>query len=255
MQLFSKISGSGEPLVILHGLFGQADNLAVLAKAASQHYKVIQFDLRNHGQSPHHDVLDYASMANDVLTSLNSLDIQHCHLFGHSMGGKVAMQLALNQPTLVRSLIIEDIAPVTYPDRHSQIIKTLKAININTIKNRQHVLNELSESIDDATSQFLLKGLKKSHEQWHWQFNLTAIEQNYHNICAFPRHSKQFNRPTLFIKGGLSDYITQNNYNSIDNYFPLAKFKIIQGAGHWAHAEKPNIMNKIVLDFLQKQAE
>lgn len=253
MQLNYKQNGSGDPIVILHGLFGQADNLDPLARSLTSEYQVIQFDLRNHGQSPHHPQHSYPDMANDVLENLSQLNIDCFHLLGHSMGGKVAMQIALTHAKRVKSLIVEDISPIDYPDRHSKIISAMQAVNLEEIKNRQQAAQQLQQTIDPATCQFLLKSLKLIEQKWVWQFNLDALAAQYPQICGFPTHNKEYISPCLFIKGGNSDYITQDNFNSIDNYFPLAKFKIVQGAGHWIHAEKPNVMNKIVLDFLQKQ--
>ncbi|EWH09969.1 hydrolase [Catenovulum agarivorans DS-2] len=254
MQLNYSQVGSGANVVLLHGLFGNADNLAQLAKALSAQYLVTSIDLRNHGNSPHSSAHSYQDMATDIQQTLEALNIDSCHLFGHSMGGKAAMYFALHHPTMVNSLIVEDIAPVTYPNRHQEVFNALTQIELASLTSRAQAVKQLSQSIDSVgICQFLAKSLYKSNDTWQWKMNLPVLEKAYPEIAGFPSDiPNTYQGPTLFIKGMDSDYISTEHKTEIQQRFPTAHVKVIQGAGHWIHAEKPNIFNKIVADFLQK---
>ena len=246
--------GQGDHIVLIHGLFGSLENLNMVAKNLSQHYCVTSVDVRNHGSSFHQEGMNYTDLAQDVVNLLDALSIESCHVLGHSMGGKIAMQIALTSPQRVNKLLIADIAPVEYPAHHLTIIKGLQSIDLTQVKKRKDADNQLANYVDEiGVRQFLLRNIA-TNDQGLFQFkcNLNNIEQGYQQIMKAhdTQHGQQFNGKALFIKGGNSDYIKAEHQNIITELFPNAKAKIIQGAGHWLHAEKTIAFNKVVLDFL-----
>lgn len=254
MKLHHQIYGSGSPLIILHGLFGTLENWGSQIKTLAESYQVIAVDLRNHGRSPHTDVMDYNAMANDVIELLDDLSLTDVNIMGHSMGGKVAMQIALNHPERLRKLIIVDISPVVYQAHHDDVFKGLFSIDLNHIKSRTEADRTLAQQVSDPSVRaFLLKNLyRDEHKIFNWRMNLPTLAQTYANLRQAP-HGVPFTGETLFIKGANSDYILPDHRELILCLFPLATYKLIEGAGHWPHAEKPSIFTKLVLNFLQPQ--
>ncbi|NRA55164.1 MAG: alpha/beta fold hydrolase [Gammaproteobacteria bacterium] len=253
MLLNYKIEGNGEPVVLIHGLFGALDNLGALARYLSQSFQVISVDLVNHGLSKHQSETNYSSMASDVIALLDSLSLDQVSVVGHSMGGKVAMELALAYSNRIAALVVADIAPVSYSNRHGLVFKGLKSVDLINLKNRKQAQQVLEQAgIETGVSLFLLKNLVKTASGFGWRFNLDAIEQAYPAIIGSLPSKGQYQGPTLFIKGELSDYITAEHRPEIMKYFPAATAKIIQGTSHWLHAEKPSAFNKIVLNFIEK---
>jgi len=256
MTLNFKRIGSGQPVILIHGLFGNLDNLGRLARHLSEHFDVISIDLPNHGLSPHITSIDYLSLSQSLNDLILSLALTNVHVVGHSMGGKVAMQFSLDHPQLVKSLTVADIAPVTYSNRHSKIFTALKAVNLSTLTNRNQAMEIVTgHGIDAGTAQFLLKNLAKNEDGFFWRCNIDNLQQNYPKIIAGLSGEKTFEGATLFIKGEKSDYILSDHRPLIMQYFPKANAKIIQGTGHWLHAEKPASFNKIVNDFIHKNSD
>lgn len=241
------------PVVLLHGLFGSLENLNIIAKTLSEHFDVINLDLRNHGQSPHSDVHNYSSMAQDVIDTLAHLNIEQAYLVGHSMGGKVAMQVAHSFPNRVKKLVVLDIAPIKYHSRHDRIIEALKLVEQNNVASRGEADEIMSQFISEVgVRQFLLKSLSKNEDgQLVWRFNLSAITTQYSQIIDNIDANDSCLCETLFVKGSQSDYILAEHREPIAKLFPNSKGKVIHGAGHWLHAEKPIAVNKSILDFLQ----
>jgi esterase len=255
-QLNYQQIGKGEHIVLIHGLFGSLENLNMVAKSLSHHYCVTSVDVRNHGSSFHKENMDYQVLAQDVINLLDNLSINDCHLLGHSMGGKIAMKIALSFPDRVRKLIIADIAPVKYPAHHLTIIKGLQAIDLTKVHKRKDADSQLAEYVtDNSVRPFLLRNIVLN-EQGKFQFkcNLNYIEQGYQQIMQSISNPSEvaFKKDTLFIKGANSDYILPEHQQDISLLFPKAKAKIIQGAGHWLHAEKTVAFNKIVEGFLSQ---
>ncbi len=239
------------PVVLIHGLFGSYENLGVIARSLSEQYQVINVDVRNHGRSDHSDQMNYALMAADLAQTLDALTVPRAALLGHSMGGKLAMEFALTYPERATKLILADIAPVSYPPRHDTIIAALKAVDLPALTSRTDADKQLATNIKEAgVRQFLLKSLDKDGEQFAWRFNLKALAQNYAELIAAPLADGQYNGPVLFIKGGDSDYILPEHKPRIMQLFPNAQAKIIQGTGHWLHAEKPAAFTRLVQEFL-----
>jgi esterase len=248
--------GQGEPLLILHGLFGTLDNWQTIAKELSAHFSVFIVDLRNHGRSPHTEgVFDYDVMAEDVAQFMQQNWLYEARVIGHSMGGKVAMQLALSYPDLVKKLVVMDIAPKVYRNGHDEIFAALFGLDLHTLKDRKEAEQFLMQKLnnDTGTVQFLLKNLSRKPATegggFEWKMNLQAIFDNYPNILknvagdAFPKE-------TLFIRGGNSRYIIDADIEAIHTLFPKALVETIDGAGHWVHANKPKELYDSLMLFL-----
>ena len=254
---FRQYSDSGPPLLVLHGLFGSQANWGWHNRRLASIHAVYGLDLRNHGDSPHSEVLDYPAMAADLKLLVAEQDLAACALLGHSMGGKVAMQLALDAPELVRRLVVVDIAPVDYPsqaDGHDQIIAAMKNLDTAGLASRGEADVLLREFIaESSTRQFILTNLVRNRQGesgFRWRLNLDAIEKNYHTLRTGPAPGGAYEGPCLFIKGERSDYIMPEHEAAIREQFPSALIKVIPGSGHWVHAEKPQTLYKIVADFL-----
>jgi esterase len=243
--------GSGRPLIILHGLLGSLDNWHALGKRLGSAFMVLAVDQRNHGRSPHSDVFTYAAMADDVLELLDHRRITSAHVLGHSMGGKTAMQLALSRPDRVDKLVVVDIAPRAYPRLHDEILDALMLIDLPAFDSRQQVDDELSKKIPDfAVRQFLMKNLARtSAGGFIWKANLPAIYANYAGIAQEISSPRPFPNPTLFIKSNRSGYVLDSDAPSIKSLFPRGQITGVD-AGHWIHAEAPDLFYDIVLRFL-----
>ena len=249
-------SDSGVPVLVLHGLFGSLSNWGWHCKQLAQQYAVYGVDLRNHGDSPHSNQLDYQVMADDVRELIVRLGLKYCCIVGHSMGGKVAMQLALNFPDLVEKLVIVDIAPVSYPenaDRHMCVLAGMDAVKLNEIKSRAEAEVTLRDYIsEEATRKFLLTNLVRNKKGlFEWRLHKDSIRENHANLRAGLTATKSFFKPVLFVKGSLSPYIKSEHEGQIKEFFPAASVKLIMDAGHWLHAEQPQALQKILLKFLQ----
>jgi esterase len=246
-----KQSGSGESLVLIHGLFGSLENLNMVAKELSDSYCITNVDVRNHGFSFHENSMDYPTLAQDIIDTLDHLNIDSAYILGHSMGGKIAMQVALDFPDRVKKLIVADISPVQYPPHHNQIIAGLQSIDLSKINNRKQADEQLSNYVDEiGIRQFLLRNLYKKDEELLFKCNLEFIAQCYQQIIQGYQGNNSFNKPTLFIKGSESNYINEEHRAIISQLFPKSKAKVIHGAGHWLHAEKTSTFNKSVTIFL-----
>ncbi len=244
--------GNGKDIILIHGLFGRLENLNMVAKALSESYHVTSVDVRNHGDSFHDNVMDYPSMAQDVVELMQHLAINSAIVLGHSMGGKIAMELALTMPERVEKLIVADIAPVEYPPHHREIIAGLKSIDLTAVSKRKDADNQLSKYVDNiGVRQFLLGNLSNENGQYSFKCNIDNIAKNYPNIMKTYQGSNTYSGPTLFIKGANSDYILPEHRTEIVRLFPQSRARVIQGAGHWLHAEKTAAFNRSVISFLE----
>ncbi|MDZ7869673.1 MAG: alpha/beta fold hydrolase [Rheinheimera sp.] len=251
MILHTDITGQGTPLLLIHGLFGSNENLGMIARLLASQFRVINVDLRNHGRSGHSNELSYALMAQDLIETMDALQIPAAAVLGHSMGGKAAMQLALSQPDRVSKLVLADISPVVSQARHVGILEALNRVELASLTDRKQADAQLQTAISDAgTRAFLLKSLVKGEHGFQWRFNLAALTAQYQQVLATPSATGPYSGPTLFIKGGNSDYLQPEHQAYIRQLFPEVKAKIIEGTGHWLHAEKPAAFAKITADFL-----
>ncbi len=235
------------PLVLVHGLFGQGKNLSAVARNMAQTHYVLSVDLRNHGSAPWDDVHDYPSMAEDLYESFASFGA--IDLMGHSMGGKAAMVLALSKPEFVKSLLVADIAPVSYAHSHLSYIEAMRGLDLSKVKTRRDADALLAHAIDDAgVRAFLLHSLKTG-EKPYWQNNLDALEQAMDLVIGWPEIEAQYEGRTLFVGGENSDYIDAEGREAIKRDFPRAKVMMIKNAGHWIHVEQPQIFSDIMRRF------
>jgi pimeloyl-ACP methyl ester carboxylesterase len=252
MKLFFQEYGTGQPLVILHGLLGSLDNWHTLSRTFADSFRVLAVDLRNHGRSPHSDLFTYEAMAEDLTELLDHLKIPSAHLLGHSMGGKTAMQFALSNPSRVDRLIVVDIAPREYPRLHDEILDALASVNLNAAASRQHVDDELwKKNPDFPVRRFLMKNLTRdSAGAFLWKANLQAITNNYIEIAREITSTLPFPKPTLFVKADQVSYVLDSDIPMIKKLFPKAQIVGVN-AGHWIHAEAPTVFADIVMSFLR----
>ncbi|MFN7138027.1 MAG: alpha/beta fold hydrolase [Limisphaerales bacterium] len=253
MELNFFTCGEGYPLVVLHGLFGSSDNWQTLSKKFGEHYRVFALDLRNHGSSPHEDRFDYPALAADVREFLDAQQISEALVLGHSMGGKTAMQLAATWPERVKKLVVADIGIKGYPPHHTHILHALSRLDLPRYANRSEMDQALAADLaEPALRSFLLKNVTRDENgKFAWKNNLRAIREQYENIIAALELPTPFTGPTLFIRGSKSDYILPEDETSIRSRFPNAQFAVMEGAGHWLHAERPQEFFDVVMNFLR----
>lgn len=241
VDLFHRRSGQGTPVVVLHGLFGSSDNWGSIGKALSADHDVVLVDQRDHGRSPHTDHVDYPSMAEDVHALVERLGLRDIVLVGHSMGGKAAMYFAHQWPELVKHLVSVDMGPREYPlSNQAPILEALLSSDVANKASRKDVEQHLAKYVPEpGVQQFLLKSLYwETPERLAWRFNVPVIARDIHNIlAAAPAATIQV--PTLFIRGGQSDYITRADVPAIKEQFPNSRLETVDYAGHWVHAQAP----------------
>ncbi len=254
-DIFYRQSGSTQApvLIAIHGLFGSLDNLGVVVRQLSEHYCVYSLDLPNHGRSAHTDTITLASMAEMIVQWMSDLSIDKAHFLGHSLGGKVAMEIALRYPEKVDKIVVADIAPVAYEHRHQDVFDAFNAVDLQNLTSRADADKSMQPHVAEmSTRSFLLKNLEKKDGVWSWRMNLTGLIQAYPAlIAANSTDLGAHNGPMLFIKGELSSYILPEHRDQILSLFPNASVKVINDTRHWLHAEKPDIFAGIVKRFLQ----
>jgi esterase len=252
MELFFREYGAGQPLLILHGLFGSSDNWLTQAKILSAKYKVYTVDQRNHGLSPHDESFDYASMVDDLVEFIDHHQLKNLIVLGHSMGGKAAMNLAVAHPDKLEKLIVVDIAPRQYDLEHYVIVDGLKAIPIDTLASRNDADQILSAYVPEHdVRQFLLKNLQRKAEGgFSWKINLSVIVQKLSNIGLDLQFPGTFVKPTLFVRGAKSHYIRDEDRIHIKEVFPKSSL-ITMDTGHWVQAEKPVEFVDVVMRWLE----
>jgi pimeloyl-ACP methyl ester carboxylesterase len=251
MKLNFRKYGEGTPLIILHGVFGSSDNWQTLGKDFSEHFTTYLVDQRNHGKSPHSDTFDYEVMAEDINELMSDEGLDRAFIMGHSMGGKTAMKFASLYPEKVEKLIVVDISPRFYPPHHQIILQGFRSVNLDQLESRKQADDEMAEVIHSVMiRQFLLKNLSRDNNGFSWKINLDAIEANIGNIGKGLDEQEGYTEETLFIGGSKSDYITEADHADIKARFPKARIEMVDGAGHWVHAEKPRKLYELVVEFL-----
>ena len=250
MDLYYREYGQGTPLIIVHGLFGCADNWHSQAKKIAEYFHVIVVDVRNHGESPWSDDFNYKIIAKDISALVEKLNIQKYYLVGHSMGGKAAMHLSQMDASKLKGLIVVDIGIKEYKPRHEHILKGIHSIPLNKINRRSEAEKFLIKEIKEpGIRQFLLKNLYWIEKgRLAWRINVNVLEKEMPEILsALPQGEVMV--PTLFIRGGDSDYILDEDVIEIENQFPDSEVKTISNAGHWVHADAPDDFIDSVLSF------
>lgn len=244
---------SGRPVVLAHGLFGQARNLGGLARRLAQDgRRVVSVDMRNHGNSPWSDDHSYHAMAADLAEVIRSLG-GRADLVGHSMGGKAAMVLALTQSDLLRRLVVLDIAPVAYTHSQTYLIDAMEAIDLNGVRLRSQADELLAQHVREAgVRAFLLQSLDVQSDPPRWKMNLQALRQHMDQLIGWPGDldGKQFYNPTVVIAGAESDYVTDDGRGALRKHFPLGRIIRIPKAGHWLHADAPDETAGAVCGYL-----
>lgn len=243
-SLYTKTYGdpASRAIVLLHGLFGSSTNFGSIARQLADDLHVIVPDLRNHGQSPHATPHSYAAMADDVIGLLDERGIPSAALVGHSMGGKVAMHLALTHPQRVTCLAVVDMSPVAYTHDFDAVLSAFHAVDLDAIQSRADADAQMRTAVPaSGVRAFLLQNLTRQGGRWAWRLNLPALADAQADIIGFPRYAAQtgFDGPTRFIYGELSDYVRPSHHVAIERLFPQATMCRVEGAGHWVYADRP----------------
>lgn len=267
MELFFRKYGSGPPLIIVHGLYGSSDNWVTIGQALGERFEVFIPDQRNHGRSPHSDHHNYDLMMADLLEFMDRQSIEKAILLGHSMGGKTVMFFAASYPDRVNGLVVVDIAPKSYfsysgelvqSADHLFIIQSMEKMNLSEIVSREEANRELSVRIkSERVRQFLLKNLARSKDgTFRWKLNIGVIRKDLVrildglNASEFERGNQITGFPVLFIRGANSNYILDSDIPLIHKIFPFAGIVSIPDAGHWVHAEEPDLLVEKILEFV-----
>jgi len=252
MQLNFKKLGSGDALIILHGFMGSLDNWQSLANEFAKSFEVYLIDARNHGKSPHTATHSIAEMVEDLFVFMQQQHISKAHIIGHSMGGKVAMQFAVNYPNSVNKLIVADIAAKKYGRGHDDVFEALYAIDLTKIQTRKQAEEAMLPHVSEfGTRQFLLKNLERlENGTYQWKMNLDVLHRDYEEITQEVKNNKPITIPVLFLKGELSRYIKHEDWEQIQSIFPKAELMEISKAGHWLHADNPKEFYEKVIAFL-----
>jgi esterase len=253
MLLHLESYGQGEPVLILHGLFGSHDNWQTVSRHLSDRFRVVAADLRNHGQSPHSDVMNLQVMTEDILEVLQAEGLSQTHLIGHSLGGKSAMQFALAHPDRLLKLIVVDIAPHAYQPRHNDLFSALRRLDLAMFSDRRALDQALEPEIPDlATRRLLLKSLARDPAgKFFWRIGLSELWQNYPKLNVAVTSPTPFTGSALFIRGEHSDYLGEEDFAGIRVLFPRAEFTTIPGAGHLPHTENPAEFLRVARSFLE----
>lgn len=255
VDLHYKSFGQGQPVMILHGLFGSSRNWQTIAKKLADSYQVISVDLRNHGLSKKVDSMTYFEMAEDISHLIKLSGLNNVSIIGHSMGGKVAMITSLLYKDIIQNLVVVDIAPVKYSHTYEKLFLAMNSLPLGNIKNRKDAELYLDNKINDTwLTQFLLQNLIRTDQGYQWQINLSAIELNISHINQFPEIGEynKFDGAALFIGGVNSEFIKSEFHETIYHYFPAAKIKMMENAGHMLHVEQPEETFNSLKSFLDQ---
>ncbi|MDZ4823437.1 MAG: alpha/beta fold hydrolase [Flavobacteriales bacterium] len=252
MKLHFRKAGSGNPLIIVHGLFGSGDNWQSLAKKFSENFTVYAIDLRNHGRSPHGTPMNFDVMADDLLELCKEEKLHGVSMIGHSLGGKAILRFAQLNGLVAEKLLVADIGVKKYEPHHTHIFEALLAVNFESINSRKEVEEILSAHIAEiSVRQFLLKNLYwKESGKLAWRFNLEVLHQSSNEMnAALP--SKQIVAEALFVRGVNSLYINDEDWPAIRDMISQASLQTIEGAGHWVHADAPEEFFRIAVEFFR----
>jgi len=255
MQLYSRTYGSSGPhVIILHGLFGMSDNWHQVARDLSDRFVVHALDLRNHGRSPHDPVMTQEAMAEDVAEFMEQLAIPAAAIVGHSLGGKVAMTLALQRPELVLGLVVVDISPGAYEEHHDTVFDALMAFPLDAVHSREEATRVMTDMVkSESTAQFLLKNLARGeNDTFEWKIPVESIRKEYAHIIAETVGETAYDGPTLFIRGENSQYLGAADMPLIERLFPSHAIDTVAGAGHWVHVDNPAGFREKVRTFLSQ---
>ena len=256
MKLFFRKFGSGQPVVILHGLFGLSDNWVTFARQLGEHYAVYVPDLRNHGQSPHSTVFDFSSLENDITELVEEIGSDRIFLIGHSLGGKTAMFFALHHPEIVRKLVVVDISLRKSPpdSEHQLLLNAMMDVDFSEANSRSDVEKQLQQTVkSQKLRQFLMKNVYwRDRHSLDWRLNLRAINENLMSVFEGVDVSGSYPGPALFIRGGSSEYVRDSDLDDLKMKFPGSELETIANASHWVHADAPGEFYSLVKNFLDR---
>jgi esterase len=254
MRLHFQVKGEGSPIIIMHGFLGSLDNWRAAGKRFAERYQVYCLDLRNHGLSPHSDVMNYQVMAEDLREFLDLHSLASAFVLGHSMGGKVAMQFATDFPDRIDKLVVVDMAPRAYEPHYRPLLSALLSLDLERFRSFGDADGALAKTIpESATRQFVLKNLKRdSNGRLQWKIHLQGIAQNYDATTRAVAPRAAFTKPACFIRGGRSNYITEADIPLIRRIFARAELQTIPSAGHWVHVDQPEEFFRCVTKFLSE---
>ena len=248
---------NGSPIVFCHGLFGQGKNWTSIAKAFADEHAVLLVDLPHHGRSPWPDHFDYLEMADQVAAELPDEPVT---LVGHSMGGKLAMVLALRHPERVKRLCVVDVTPVDYGSagEFAGYIKTMRGLDLDALESRSQASEALAEAVPNETVRgFLLQNLRHADDGWRWQPNLEVLGEELAKVTGWPADEladeAPYDGPVLWIAGGDSDYITDEHADEMERWFPNSRRVTIKGAGHWVHSQRPEVFVEVLRRFVAER--
>ena len=249
----TEIGETGSRVVFCHGLFGQGRNWTQAAKALSAEHRVLLLDMPNHGRSPWTETFDYLELAELVAAELGDEPVA---LVGHSMGGKIAMCLALRHPELVERLAVVDVAPVAYPSGREFVgyIETMQGLDLAVLGSRSEAEDALREAVPNpVVRSFLLQNLRRSDDGWRWQLNLDLLGDSMPGLTGWPAEAlgeATYDGPVLWVGGADSDYIADEHAEEMDRRFPRNRRVLVKGAGHWVHSEQPEVFLEVLRRFL-----
>jgi pimeloyl-ACP methyl ester carboxylesterase len=252
MQLFFRKFGDGSPLTVLHGIFGSSDNWCTLGKKLAENFTVYLLDLRNHGRSPHSNAFSSDVMVGDLKDFFIDHNLENASVLGHSLGGGIAMKFVVKYPQMVQKLIVVDFAPKKYRTNLEGLIRWLLSWDLTEVRTIREADQQLASMIPDRiVRRFILKNLRrKSNGKLNWKINLEAIYNNLEGVSGYIREGVVIENPSLFIRGGKSDYIKPEDIYLIRHHFSNVRIETIPEAGHWTHADAPKRFLDLVNDFI-----
>jgi esterase len=255
MKLFFRRMGQGNPVIILHGLLGLSDNWITFARQLATDYNVIVPDLRNHGQSPHDSRFDFPVLVEDVRELMRDLQLEKVSIIGHSLGGKTAMQFARKYPEMLDKLVVVDIAMRRYVDRHEHrvLMEAMMDADLARAGSRSDVDRMLEPKVRSLKlRQFVLKNLYwKDKETLAWRVNLPVLIRSFPEMSEAVSGDAEFGGPVLLVRGGLSDYVTDEDVVLMEKKFPRTSVVTLANASHWVHADVPGEFYNVVHEFLE----
>ena len=251
MRLNYQAQGDGRPLIILHGFLGSADNWGAMSKRFAKLYRVFCVDLRNHGRSPHNEVMNYPVMAQDLSEFVDAHELSTALLLGHSMGGKVAMQFATQSPERVDKLVVVDIAPKSYPPSQRPLLTALQNLDLGAVNSFAEANAALAPAIADAAvRQFLVKNIMRDEQGGlRWRIALDSLAANYDELTKANTTKHVFDKPACFLRAGRSGFVDEKDLIVIRKFFPRAEIRTIADAGHWLHVDAPAEFYRVVSEF------
>lgn len=254
MRLHYEVQGDGHPLVILHGFLGSSENWRAMRKLFASTYEVFSVDQRNHGSSPHSSTMNYGVMSEDLRGFLSEQGLSEVFLLGHSMGGKVAMQFASESPQAIEKLVIVDIAPKAYPPGHRALLQAMQNLELGGLRTYGEAEAALAATISDAPlRKFVVKNLTRDRNgEFQWRIGLDSLAANYDQLLKAPAMLNSFEKPTCFIRGGLSRFIDDQDFAAIRKYFPVAEFHTVPNASHWVQIDAPEEFHRIVNEYFRR---